>query len=486
MKKFVVSSLVALMILGLGTMAFAQAKQEAPKLDFKASGFIDVVTEYYRNATAASLSTLSANSNFNRTNAYLETRARLKFDAVMGKNLSGTIFFELDSSRWGDRSDPSGTPIARNLVGQWNGDTAGLEIKNVYVDLGVPVIPIPVSVRFGLQPLSIRNTLLVYTDGMGITAGIKVDPANIQLLWFKALEGRDATADDVDVYGLHANAKISTVTVGGYALYYNMNTYPVAFVSTTYGISPSFKADMWWYGVYADGKVGPVNINFDFIISNGDVEKRGAYAPAPDVDYKGWVTRAKVDFPWEKFNFGVVGMYATGSDWKKVARDVDSYVVPPGSESGAIFGESLVFYSSWVNRGNTGIANTISGTSLSRGPVGGTWMGKLYASFKATPWYKVTLQGMYIGDTSKNGNTLYGNGALAPRKADGVTLKDDKEIGWEFDLINEVQIYKNLTYNIGAGFMTRGKALYHYNATTGCNEKPKTPWIVTSALTYNF
>jgi len=33
----------------------------------------------------------------------------------------------------------------------------------------------------------------------------------------------------------------------------------------------------------------------------------------PDVNYNGWASRLKIDFPWEKFNFGVVGMYATGS-----------------------------------------------------------------------------------------------------------------------------------------------------------------------------
>jgi len=478
MKKFFILGLVGL-LLTFGTVVYAQEK--APKLDFKASGFIDMVTEWYRNATAATLSTLNPNSNYDRSNAYLETRARLKFDAVMGKNLSGTIFFEMDSSRWGDAAG------GRNQLGLWNADQVAVEIKNVYVDFGVPVIPVPVSVRFGLQPLSIRNNLLVYTDGMGIKGSIKVDPANIELIYFKALEGRDGTADDVDVYGLHANAKVGPVTAGGYVLYYNMNTYPVAFVTSTYGISPSFDASVWWAGLYADGKLGPVNLNFDFIYDHGKVSKRGAYAPAPDVDYRGWVTRAKVDYPWEKFNFGVVGMYATGADWNKVAAgtDVDSYVVPPGSESGAIFGESLVFYSSWVNRGNTGIANTISGSALTRGPVGGTWLGKLYTSFKATPWYKVTLQGMYIGDTSKHGNTLYGTGALAPLKADG-TRSHNSTIGWEFDLINEIEIYKNLKYAIGGGFLTRGKALYHYDATTASNEKPKTPWIITSALTYNF
>ena len=42
----------------------------------------------------------------------------------------------------------------------------------------------------------------------------------------------------------------------------------------------------------------------------------------------------------------------------------------------------------------------------SKGPFGGTWFAKLYGSYKVTPWYKVTLQGLYIGDTTKHGNTF--------------------------------------------------------------------------------
>ncbi len=36
MKKFIVLSLVALLVLAFGTMAFAQAKKEEPKLNFLA------------------------------------------------------------------------------------------------------------------------------------------------------------------------------------------------------------------------------------------------------------------------------------------------------------------------------------------------------------------------------------------------------------------------------------------------------------------
>lgn len=484
MKKFVALSLIALMVLAFSTISFAQKKEE-PKLEFKASGFIDAQSTWGRNITegnpAAGLyNTVSPSyrpggAPYDDTVSWMSTRARLKFDAVMGKNLSGTIFFEMDSSRWGETGD------GRNKVGVWAGDRAALEIKNVYIDFGVPGIPIPISVRAGLQPLSLRPNMLVYTDGMGITGNIKVDPANIQLIWFKALENKVYASDDADVYGVHVNAKVGTVTVGGYGLNYNINTYPLGDGDV------HFQGNFWWLGVYADGKLGPVNLNFDFIYDRGEIEDR-PHPQLRDVKYRGWATRAKVDFPWEKFNFGVVGMYASGSDTRKTSstgtpdpgvRKVSGYVMPPGSEAFAIFTESIVFYGSPINTTGSGISVAGNYTSVSRGTIGGTWMGKLYGSFKATPWYKVTLQGLYIGDTTKNGNTVG-----TARKADGTTLRDDKSIGWEVDLINEIQIYKNLKYTIGAGILFPGDGLRYWDGTG--NDKPKTPWAVLTNLTYTF
>ena len=492
MKKFVVLSFVALLVLAFGTMAFAQAKKEEPKLDFRASGFIDVQSTWGQNITegnpgAGLYGTVTApyrpgGAAYDKTVAWMGTRARLKFDAVMGKNLSGTIFFEMDSTRWGET-----TPVSndqRNALGVWSGDRGALEVKNVYIDFGVPGIPIPISVRAGLQPLALRPNMLIYTDGMGITGNIKIDPANIQLIWFKALENKIYASDDVDVYGLHANAKVGPVTVGGYGINYNMNTYafPAAVPSDV-----TTQADFWWLGVYADGKLGPVNLNFDFIYDRGTVDSRN---PAlRDVKYKGWATRAKVDFPWEKLNFGFVGMYASGSDTRKTSSSglpaagttrVGGFVAPPGSEAGAIFTESVVFYGSPFNQTSSGIGVAINYAQVSRGTIGGTWMGKLYGSFQATPWYKVTLQGLYIGDTTKHGNTV-GDA----RKADG-TLKDDKSIGWEVNLINEIQIYKNLKYSIGIGALIPGDGLRYFESAANPDDKPKTPWAVIGNLTYTF
>jgi hypothetical protein len=538
MKKFTVLFLTGILILAFGATASAQA----PKLEFRASGFIDTQTflgvnvpayqsasGLYRqvNPNFAILPTPAFGSGsgkygvgFNRQDSHWEARATLKFDAIMGPNLSGTIYFEIDTFRYG--APWGGYPgIGReaNNFGGWTTDRAAVEVKNVYIDVGLPYfgIPVPITVRVGAQPIGVRPAMLVYSDGTGVTAGIKIDPVFINPIYAKALEGNDFQDDDVDVWGLQASAKISTFTVGGYGLYYRMNSYPL-WVNQPTGITGfpaaltpaapgSDKAKMWWFGAYMDGKAGPVNLNFDFVYDFGKVE-RGPNMTVPwlaHVKYEGWAARAKIDYPWDKFNFGVVGMYARGSDANQtstnglpgsatanggVTRRVSGYVVPPGSEQGPGNAESIVVYSMEAAAvGGYGLADRANYAQLSPGGFGGTWFAKLYGSVKATPWWKVTFQGLYIGDTTKHGNTL-GNAWKFPGTTSSL-LRNDNDIGWELDLINEFQIYNNLRFFVGAGYLIAGDATdvgakYTAAGNLGVNRSIANPWALRTRLQYVF
>jgi len=508
MKKFVVLSLIALLVLAFGTTAFAQAKKEEPKLEFKASGFIDTRLMLHRNISLGTGNiytfwdapylpdkpgVAAANKGaWDRTVSIWDQRGRLKFDAIMGKTLSGTFFFEIDSISWGEQ--PDGT---RNTAGRWDADRAALEVKNLYLDFAVPGIPIPVSMRIGIQPHAIRPHILTYSDGPGITAGIMVDPVRIGLQYFKAFEGKGATADDIDVYALTANAKVGALTVGGYGLYWNANTYPIRGAGPlAYGVSDTYSADMWWLGVHADGKMGPVMLNFDFVYNTGEVDRRVNTAALKDIKYRGFATKLKLDFPWEKFNFGGTFMYATGADMRKAradglsgntpyganfpAKKVGSYVVPPASAQCGIAQDSLIMYGTWSP--NIGMWPTAGNNyaNFTRGGYGGTWFAKASASFKATPWYKVTVDALYIGDTTKKGNTL-GNAV----KANGLP-KDDSTIGWELNLINDIQIYKNLNWKIGLGMLFASDALDQWSGVGVVNGSPKNPWLIESQIVYSF
>ena len=142
--------------------------------------------------------------------------------------------------------------------------------------------------------------------------------------------------------------------------------------------------------------------------------------------------------------------------------------------------DSLCFYASWIDAHGAGYFRA-AGDRVAGGDYGGTWFAKVYGSFKATPWYKVTLEALYIGDTTKHGNTI--GTAL---KADGINCRDDKDIGWEVDLTNNFQIYKNLTWDVVGGILFAGDAMDYWYSSASVNKSPKNPWIIHTGLTYNF
>jgi hypothetical protein len=592
MKKFVVLCLVGLLILAFGATGYAQQLYELdkgkmvsplytmqpgnysevvvgekpPVLEFKASGMIDVIYEINKNVpqvapspwsdwsggtllgvnrifapqsglgpiAAGPLQGAPSGAAYNTKQSYWETRARLRFDALMGKQVSGTIFFEIDAARWGERN---GMGAQRNQAGDWNADAAAVEVKNAFITFALPpIIPVPVTVNAGILPWVTRPTVN-YTDGTGINVTFKPDPVQIKFTWMKALENQDWASDDADVYGLEAKVNLGTLTAGGFVAYYNMNTYPFQGTgalnmyglvtpvggNTAYGSNYIINntANMGWWGLFADGKVGPVNICFDFDYDYGSVTAHGQTSltnplgSERKVDYRGFLGRLGVDFPWEKFNFGFVGMYASGSDMQQTSstglpgtavaygntsmfgysRTVKGYIVPPNSEH-VWDDESLVIYgtgANGINRANTGFNNGgAAGGTVGRGAYGGTWFAKLYANFKPTPWYRITLFGMYIGDTTKHGNTI-GNAVT-----EAGYPRDDKSIGWEVDLINDIQIYKNLQLRFGAGYLFAGKAFDYRDqrvgagapfftpATSRDNVSPSNPWAIATKLIFVF
>ncbi len=187
-------------------------------------------------------------------------------------------------------------------------------------------------------------------------------------------------------------------------------------------------------------------------------------------------------------------MYASGSDQKKTdntgipgtttpfgtpTTKVSGYVVPIGSENFP-FGDSLLISGQPIWGGFMGYS-VLNYSQMNRGAIGGTWVAKLYGSYKATPSYKLTLAGIYIGDTTENGNTI-GNA----RKTGTSLPRDDKTIGFEVDVINEINVYKNLKFDIGLGYLFAGKALDYFNVATGSNKSGDDPWALVTRLTYTF
>jgi hypothetical protein len=520
MKKFTVLGLFALLVMVFSATAYAQ-------IEFKASGMIATGFIWERNVTdgvpgavvtpfggqpfAANLppnGTNAADSGmWNRPQSFSESYGSLRFDFATGKEITGTFLFEMINARSGMAFDgPVVTRAPEQAsfdTGIWGFKGPEFRIVNYYIDFAVPYfgIPAPMNIRAGVQTFGIRPTFFISTPGFGITYTVKADPASFAFMWGKMADPKEAASNDSTMYAGDLKANFGNISVGTFLVYDKMKQYPVTDLQIPYGVSPDMKADIFWWGLYSDGKAGPVNYNFDFIYDFGKVKAydNSPLAGNPDVKYRGWVGQVKFNVPMEKFTFGGLGLYSSGADLRKTgemgfpgeaalnggapATKVGTFMNPPSSEGFVPWAESLFLggdFSTLIGIPLGYIPDFTFGSQLHRGSFGGTWIAKLFASYQTTPSFKTTLQGLYIGDTTKHGNTL-GNAV----DADG-NPRNDNTIGWEFDLINNIMIYKNLHLTVEGGLLFAGKALEQNVPGTFENAKPRTPYCVATTLVYFF
>jgi hypothetical protein len=481
MKKLLTVAVAALLIMGLAATTYA--------MEMKASGFIRVRTAWYVNTGAPGTIRATAD-DFDDSEAWMDSRMRLKLDFIASEDLMGVIYFESDSSRWGEAG---GT---RNTAGAWGTDRVAVEMKQFYIDFKVPGISefAPNRLRVGLQALSVRSHVWTYIDGAGIRWQLDTGPVRHYLNWFKAWEGTDHQYDDSDLYVYRGILSLPDFPVrpGAFFAYMQQNDDPMGFGLGRFrpGLTDSrFDADYYWIGVNVDGKAGPVNLKTDFIYFTGEAAATslGKLEGFGDWDYGGWLVYADVNANIDAgpgLNVGGTFMYGTGDDvseFNKLSPDVEGYRVPPATEGNPKL--SVVFWPSNVHDGiNLGRgAGRSSGTDVQQRFFGGLWTIKGYASIKPLDWLKVTGYGMWIGDTTKDGNTV-GN-AIDITEVTG--LSDDDDIGLEFGAIVDMSIYKNLTYSIGAGWLLAGDALDTVDSV-GINQEPDDPWAIVTQLMYKF
>jgi hypothetical protein len=488
MKKILTLAAVALLIFGLAAATYA--------VEFKASGLIRARTALYMNTDGIPRGNAD---NYDDTEAWMDSRMRLKMDLIASEDLYGVIYFEGDSSRWGEAR------VGRNTAGGWGAggsDSAAVELKQFYIDFNVPGISdtVPTNLRVGTQWLAIRSHVFLGADGATIRLFMQPGPVRLYLNWSKPWEGTDHQYDDSDLYSTRVVLALPDFPVrpGMFFAYWNSNDYDyTGIVGTGYGAGlgalragltdSTGDARFWWLGVNVDGKIGPASIKTDFVYFDGEAEPSSLMAGAfgvNDAEYGGWIFYADANAAVGPATVGGTFMYATGDDLTDTAKakpDFGAYRIPPGSEANPALG--TVF---WAGKVHDGIdiangAGRASGTAVQQRWFGGLWTIKGYASFKPLDWLKVTGYAMYIGDTTDDGNTI-GN-AVDPAEASG--LEDESDVGIEIGGIVDLSIYKNLTYSMAVGYLFAGDALDTVDAL-GLNDSPDDPWAIVSQLIYKF
>jgi hypothetical protein len=425
--------------------------------------------------------------------AWVRMGSNLTITARQSEDLYGVLGFNMSSSRWGEAgNEPDGT-----TSGAWyraNADDSGalsVLINDAYIDFRIPP-KLPIWMRIGVQPFVIRPWLVVNTTGPGIQLRTMIDPIKLSITggWAKKWEGYDWDTDDIDAFFGDIAMPIGPVRVGGFVWYEDHGVWGGTIGVFPHGVYPDSgardQAHLYWFGLYADGKIGPVGLQFDFVYNGGDIDYDADWSGLVDQDIDAWVIRGVLDVsPMPRLTVGVGALYATGMDLDD-PDDIEEYQSVNGPEGfGRQQGLPALQDFLLLTDGCMGIVPFRGpGVSFTGGPVsiGGLWYVRGFVNYMATDWLRLVANFGWIGDTRDGGNKL--GTAVDPTTTTG--LRDDDDVGFEMDFGFNIQLYKNLQWGIAFGYLFAGDALDQYNPVTNTNDNPADPWAITSAILYTF
>ena len=124
-----------------------------------------------------------------------EQRVRLQLDAVASEALSGTVYFEIGTQKWGNAGN--GGALGADGTNQ-------VRVKNAYIDWAIPQTD--AKIRMGIQGLALPNTYaggsaVLDTDVAAVVASYKFNE-NVGLTAFWArpfndnFDGRDPRSNN--------------------------------------------------------------------------------------------------------------------------------------------------------------------------------------------------------------------------------------------------------------------------------------------------
>lgn len=424
-------------------------------------------------------------------------RIRLQLDAIASESLSGTVFFEIGDTTWGQAS----------TGGALGADQTIIELKRAYIDWAVPNTEL--KVRMGLQGLALPNAAggsavldddvaavvasYQFNENVGLTLSWArpyndnyslVDHANksydnyknnyldnmdlISLAVPLRFEGIEATP--WVMYGIIGqNAFRNDGPAAGENPYYGNGNYRNFYTTSGYGpnngrwrtTNKDFarrhaNTSAFWAGLPVKLTLwDPLNIEFD--INYGYVESQGrglmedAYGNPKkySTERQGWLAKALIEYKMDWGTPGILGWYASGDDGNPGNGSERMPSVSPCGNFTSFMGDGNW---GWASAGN------IYDRNLS---YAGTWgVGLQVKDMSFLEDLKHTFRAVYWGGTNSPTMAKYANSPWS-----WGSNYEDSSIGdvehylttndgiLEFNLVNSYQIYENLEVNLELGYL---------------------------------
>jgi hypothetical protein len=248
----------------------------------------------------------------------VDTRTRLYYTAIINENLKLVNKFEIDNV-WGD--------LAGGDIGA---DAVNIEVKNSYADFTMG----PVNYKVGIQPLVLARSFLVDVDLSGLVMTYKGEGFSLPFFWVKGYEGgtgKDMNDEDVDIYGLAPTFNLGEgITLQPMLVWMTTNDYSTYDAARTFlGTIADTEVDIWYWGLNADAKFGPLSLFFTGIVETGDIEIPGA---AADVDISAYLLNLGAAYDMGMFDIHGEFFYASGDD-NPADNDSEAFWVPEDLDS---------------------------------------------------------------------------------------------------------------------------------------------------------
>jgi hypothetical protein len=470
--------LIVLLVVVLAA-AFALPAMAA---DVKATGFYRSkawLSNFHDGSGGPSLRT-GEGSDVEQTNAYVEQRARVKFEFGT-ENVKAVWFLESDML-WGDSS----AAVARNQGGALGADSIQIETKNLYLWFKVPDTSLDFTVGLQNQSDDYAGTLWGGADFAGIFVTGKYEPVKWKIGWAKLYENTAQKTDDATLYQANVYfVPTKDLTVGA-NLYFlqddtgknggaglKINPLDEAVPGPT-SPNANYKLKLYTPGVNATFKAGPVDLTGFAFYQWGKFEYVGN-AGNPDIDVNAYGLDARGDMKVGPGHLFFEGLYFSGGDKS------DKYEAPigfgdyqgtgtgPGGNSSYTRTRMQIMLASWdtinVSQCIVGCSGGEYGDSLG---LQGRGMWHVAAGYDMSVTPKIKLEA----------NIGY---AAAVKLQTGDT-HTDKSIGTELNAGASYNIVKGLDFGLYGAYMWLGDFVKDPAPASSF----KDPWTTYARINYAF
>ena len=473
MKKLMTLALAAGMLLGAATGASA--------IDFKAKG------QWLMGFAAGDGSFVSHTNQKGESKKAVDQddafsamqRLRLQLDAVASESLSGTVYFEIGDTTWGQNSSGGALGADSNSV---------VELKNAYIDWMVPNTDL--KFRMGIQNIAMPNvaggSAVLDDDAAGIVANYQFNEnVGLTAVWARLFNdnwnkngaserwtGDDANYhDNVDMFALMVPLTFDGVKVTPWAMYgmiganswdaidndlhkgsypaYSLRPYPLAYNGGSFDTDKAYGSAFWAGLPISVTAFDPLNIELD--INYGYVESMGRYNATKfsngdvvrgDTQRQGWLVKALVEYKMDWGTPGIFGWYSSGDDGN-VKNGSERMPTLSGCGNFMSFmgdanygwGDGRLYDRNLTYAGTWGVGLRIHDMSF---------VEDLKHSFRVAYWGGTNSPAM-----AKYVSTSYGWDNGLP---EGPYLTTNDGL-LEFNLVNSYQIYENLEANLELGYI---------------------------------